>query len=120
MNSERQATKRALGVNDDDDETMDGDEEEEEARTMARWKAEGSGGGEQSGGMAVAKGSQGKGMAVAEVVVVPYGGRGERGHEAVMVAGWRRDGDTKMQGREERVQAETPRCEEERREYERP
>jgi hypothetical protein len=53
--------------------------------------------------MAVAKGSQGKGMAVAEVVVVPYGGRGERGHEAVMVAGWRRDGDTKMRGREERV-----------------
>jgi hypothetical protein len=103
MNSERQATKRALGVNDDDDETMDGDEEEEEARTMARerWKAEGSGGGEQSGDMAVAKGSQGKGMAVAE-------------------AGWRRDGDTKMRGREEIVRAETPRCEEERREYGRP
>jgi hypothetical protein len=59
-------------------------------------------------------------MAVAEEVVVPYGGKGERGHEVETVAGWnggkgerghevetmagwRRDGDTKMRGREERV-----------------
>jgi hypothetical protein len=98
------------------------DNEEEEARAMVweRQKAEGSRGGEQSGGMAVAKGSHGKGMAVAEEVVVPYGGKGERGHEVETVAGWnggkgerghevetmagwRRDGDTKMRGREERV-----------------
>ena len=81
------------------------DNEEEEARAMVweRQKAEGSRGGEQSGGMAVAKGSQGKGMAVAEEVVVPYGGKGERGHEVETMAGWRRDGDTKMRGREERV-----------------
>jgi hypothetical protein len=30
----------------------------------------------------VAKGSQGKGVSVAEEVVVPYGGRGEVVHEA--------------------------------------
>jgi hypothetical protein len=97
-------SERALGANDDgDDETMDDDEEE--ARTMAweRRKAERSGGGEQSGGMAVAKGSQGKGMAVAEEVVVPYASGGETGHEAETVAEWRRDGDTEMQGRVERV-----------------
>jgi hypothetical protein len=72
---ERQTTKRALGANDD---------EEEEARTMARERrnVEGSEAGEHSGGVAVAKGSQGKGVSVAEEVVVPYGGRGEVVHEA--------------------------------------
>lgn len=36
--------------------------------------------------------------------MVPYGGRGEGVHEAETVAGWRRDGDTKTRGIEERVQ----------------
>jgi hypothetical protein len=69
-----------------------------------RKKPEGSGGSEQNGGVVVVKGSQWKGVSVAEEVVVPYGGRGEGVHEAETVAGWRRDGDTKTRGIEERVQ----------------